>query len=502
MTEHVILVDRKSHWKLQDGNYPVVTAAEYLTDPSWQLKKGLRVVNLCRTQRYLGEGYYCSLLAEARGHRVVPAVRTIRDLSRKSLYSLDTEDLDKKVQRVLGKRQRGMETTSISLTILFGQSLVSDLKAFSREMFELFRAPLLRVTFENRGAWRISGIKAIGLQDLTAEQDEDFHAALDAYLSKRWRAPRRRRQARYDLAILHDPTEEMPPSDGRALKRFMRAARRHDMDAELITRKDFGRLGEFDALFIRETTAIDHHTYHFSRKAAAEGLVVIDDPDSILRCTNKIYLAELLKANKVATPPTTVIGDDGLDELEREIPYPIVLKVPDGSFSRGVFKVHDRQELERAAKQLFKHSELLLGQAYTYTPFDWRVGIIDRVPLYVCQYFMTKDHWQIYDHAAKEIEGDHRTFMVDDVPRAVIDTAVKAANLIGDGFYGVDLKPTDDGVAVIEVNDNPSIDAEVEDQVIGDALYDTVMQTFLRRLEAAKRTGGAAQPAAAADASP
>lgn len=489
MTEHVILVERRNHWRGPAEGYPVVTAAEYLSDPAWQARKGLRVVNLCRTQRYLGEGYYCSLLAEARGHRVIPSVRTIRDLSRKSLYSLDTEDLDKKVQRVLGKRQRGMETTSFSVTILFGHSPVADLKTFSRELFELFRAPLLRATFEHRGTWRLTGIRAQGIQDLNTDLSEDFGSALNAYLSKRWQAPRRRRQARYDLAILHDPDEQMPPSDSRALKRFTQAARRHDIDAELITRKDLGRLGEFDALFIRETTAIDHYTYHFSRKAAAEGLVVIDDPDSILRCTNKIYLAELLKANKVATPPTTVVRDDALDDLERQIPYPIVLKVPDGSFSRGVFKVNDRQELERAARQLFKHSELLLGQAYTYTPFDWRVGIIDRQPLYVCQYFMTKDHWQIYDHTAKEVEGDHRTFAIDDVPANVIETALKAANLIGDGFYGVDLKPTDGGVAVIEVNDNPSIDAEVEDQVIGDALYDTVMRTFVNRIEAQKRRG-------------
>ncbi|MEJ2396418.1 MAG: hypothetical protein P8Z77_17080 [Candidatus Thiodiazotropha sp.] len=34
-----------------------------------------------------------------------------------------------------------------------------------------------------------------------------------------------------------------------------------------------------------------------------------------------------------------------------------------------------------------------------------------------------------------------------------------------------------------EVNDNPSIDAGVEDAVLGSALYETIMQEFLRRLE-------------------
>lgn len=486
MPEHLLLVERASHWKSRIGGYPVVTAAEYLTDPSWQLKKGLRIVNLCRTQRYLGEGYYCSLLAEARGHKVIPSVRTIRDLSRKSLYSLETEDLDKRVQRILGRRHKGLETTSFTITVIFGQSPLRDLQPLARELFELFRAPLIRVVFEKKGTWRITDIKALGMQDLSEDMEEDFSTALDGYLSKRWRAPRRRSHGKYDLAILHDPQEEMPPSDTKALNRFIQSAKRFRIDAELITRRDYGRLGEFDALFIRETTAIDHHTYRFSRKAAAEGLVVIDDPDSILRCTNKIYLAELLKAHRVPTPKTVIVRAGGLDELEREIPYPIVLKVPDGSFSRGVFKVEERQELERVAKRLFKDSDLLLGQAYTYTPFDWRVGIINRKPLYVCQYFMSKDHWQIYDHGEQGKEGDYRTFSVEDVPPKVVQTALRAANLIGDGFYGVDLKVTNKGVMVIEVNDNPSIEYGVEDQVLGEALYDSIMEEFLVRIEASK----------------
>ncbi|MCW8890681.1 MAG: RimK family alpha-L-glutamate ligase, partial [Sedimenticola sp.] len=183
---------------------------------------------------------------------------------------------------------------------------------------------------------------------------------------------------------------------------------------------------------------------------------------------------------------TVIVGSGGLDELEQKIAYPIVLKVPDGSFSLGVYKVENRQQLEQVARKLFKNSDLLLGQAYTYTPFDWRVGILNRKPLYVCQYFMSKDHWQIYDHGSVEKEGDFRTFAVEDAPKKVVETALKAANLIGNGLYGVDLKETEAGVVVIEVNDNPSIESGVEDAVLGDALYDEIMAEFLARIEASK----------------
>ncbi len=490
MPEHLVLVERLDHWKGVMEGVPVVTAAEYLVDPVWQQKKGLRVVNLCRSQKYLGEGYYCSLLAEARGHKVIPSVRTLLDLSRKSLYSLETEDLDSRVARILGRRHKGVETRVFSVTMMFGHSPVKDLQTLGRELFELFRAPLMRVTFEMRGVWRISGIRSIGIRDLDPGQEEVFGSALTAYLSKRWRAPRRKRQGVYDLAILHNPDEKMPPSDAPALKRFLSAAKRHGLDAELITAKDFGRLGEYDALFIRETTSIDHHTYRFARKAASEGLVVIDDPDSILLCTNKIYLADLLKSHRVPVPETVVVRAGGLDELETRLSYPMVLKVPDGSFSLGVFKAENRQQLEQVSRRLFKNSDLLLGQAYTYTPFDWRVGVLNGRALFVCQYFMSSGHWQIYDHGGQEQNGDHRTFAVQDAPPAVVEMALRAANLIGRGLYGVDLKETAEGVVVIEVNDNPNIDHGVEDQILGERLYDHVMEEFLNRIEAAKSIPG------------
>ncbi len=486
MPEHLILVDRDIHAAMLGGDYPVTTASDYLVGSTWQRKRRVRIVNLCRTRRYLGEGYYCSMLAEARGHRVIPTVRTIRDLCSKSLYTLDTHDLDSRVKRIFNTRLNISDKESFSIVVMFGYTSLKELQPLSREIFELFRMPLIKVSFTNRAGWRIRELKPLGLQELSVDMLADFNQGLERFLSKRWRDPQKRHKAKYDLAILHDPMEEMPPSNAKALQLFMQSATRHGFDPELITHKDFGRLGEFDALFIRATTAIDHYTYRFARKASSEGLVVMDDPDSILRCTNKIYLYELLRANSIATPKTAVVSARGLDRLAEEISYPIVLKTPDGSFSRGIHKVDNRQELLSVAKQMLRSSELLLGQAYIYTPFDWRIGIINRKPLYACKYFMSPNHWQIYHHGEQTIEGEHNTLQIEEVPAVVIETAVKAANLIGDGFYGVDLKETQQGVLVIEINDNPSIESGVEDEQLGYKLYDRIMEQFLVRIESIK----------------
>jgi glutathione synthase/RimK-type ligase-like ATP-grasp enzyme len=72
---------------------------------------------------------------------------------------------------------------------------------------------------------------------------------------------------------------------------------------------------------------------------------------------------------------------------------------------------------------------------------------------------------------------------VEDAPKNVVDSAVRAAGLIGDGLYGVDLKQSAGRCYVIEVNDNPNIDAGFEDQVLKDKLYLRIMESFLRRIE-------------------
>jgi glutathione synthase/RimK-type ligase-like ATP-grasp enzyme len=218
-------------------------------------------------------------------------------------------------------------------------------------------------------------------------------------------------------------------------------------------------------------------------------MAVIDDPLSILRCTNKIYLADLLKAQKVPAPRTLFLSrsrDKHLAAQVEELGFPVVLKIPDGSFSRGVEKAGDPEELERLAARLFHHSSVLLAQEYLFTDYDWRIGVLDRKPLYACRYYMSKGHWQIYKHgtSGQIAAGESETLLVQDAPPAVVSVALAAANLIGDGFYGVDVKQTGDQAMVVEVNDNPSIDAGYEDAALGKELYRLIMAELLRRMEA------------------
>jgi len=152
--------------------------------------------------------------------------------------------------------------------------------------------------------------------------------------------------------------------------------------------------------------------------------------------------------------------------------------------------VESEEALGKATTELFQHSALLLAQEFVYTEFDWRIGVLNNEALYACKYYMSRGHWQIYNHGAKGTakSGGFETIPVNEAPPEVVKLALKATQAVGDGLYGVDLKQVADKPVVIEVNDNPSIDAGVEDAYLGEELYGRIMQEFLRRMER-KRLG-------------
>ena len=219
-----------------------------------------------------------------------------------------------------------------------------------------------------------------------------------------------------------------------------------------------------------------------------EGLVVVDDPESILKCSNKVYLAELLNRHKVRIPRTVIVNKDNIGGIGEELGFPCVLKQPDAAFSLGVVKVESQAMLDACAEEFLEKSDLLIAQEFLPTTFDWRIGIFDRQPLYACKYHMVHDHWQIAksDASGKRRYGRTETFPVQHAPRQVISTALKAANLIGNGLYGVDVKQNGRHCYVIEVNDNPNLDAGVEDAFLKGELYTRIMDVFLERIEQTK----------------
>ena len=138
MDIHLVVVESLKGWRSDYPGVRVVAARDYLAGPEYLKAKDLRVINLCRSYRYLSTGYYCSLLAEPRGHRVIPTVRTLTSLASKSIYSLNIEDLDGSIQKSLKRRLAG-DGACFELPIFFGRSEDPALADLARQLFSLDR---------------------------------------------------------------------------------------------------------------------------------------------------------------------------------------------------------------------------------------------------------------------------------------------------------------------------------------------------------------------------
>jgi glutathione synthase/RimK-type ligase-like ATP-grasp enzyme len=169
-----------------------------------------------------------------------------------------------------------------------------------------------------------------------------------------------------------------------------------------------------------------------------------------------------------------------------------VLKLPDSGFGLDVVKIESEDELRHTVDRFFKVSELLVAQEWLPSEFDWRIGVFDGRPLFVCKYFMAPGYWKINQvgEGQELIEGDSTALAIGETPAPVIDLAVRAANLVGRGLYGVDLKQIDGRVYLIEVNCNPNIDAGVEDEALGDSLYRELLGVFARRISERRSAAG------------
>lgn len=483
----IIVVSNTNDWKFNIPGVEVISNKLYLTNSEYVKRQNARVFNLCRSYRYQSNGYYVSLLAAARGHRAIPSIATIQDMKSQAVVRISSEEVDDLIQKSLSN----ISSPTYTLSIYFGKNLSAKYNKLCLQLFNLFQAPLLRAHFvNNHSKWQLQSIGPISASEIPETHKSFVEEFATAYFAnKRFNVPKRNVSG-YDLAILTDPSDPVPPSSEKTLQKFIKGAESVGLNAFLITKDDYSQLAEYDGLFIRETTSVNHHTFRFAQRAQAEGLAVIDDPESIIRCTNKVYLAELLQNNDILAPKSMILQKDNIAQVKKEMGYPCILKQPDSSFSIGVVKADDEIEFDREVTKLLEKSDLIVVQEFLPTEYDWRVGIFDNEPLYVCKYYMAKKHWQIMDweNQGNVRFGKFETLPVELAPPQLIKTALNATGLIGNGLYGVDIKQIEKKFYIIEVNDNPSIDTGVEDAVVKDKLYSRIMEIFLRKIQKIKHT--------------
>lgn len=197
-------------------------------------------------------------------------------------------------------------------------------------------------------------------------------------------------------------------------------------------------------------------------------------------------MAEALENAGIPTPKTIIVHKENKDVVLAKIGLPVVLKSPDSTFSFGVKKAETEEEYLEVVNAMLKKSDLVIAQEFSPSDYDWRIGVLDGKPFYACRYYMAKGHWQIYNWDAEkkdDQDGNADCLPIEKVPEKILRNAIKAAKLMGKGLYGIDIKEVDSKALVIEINDNPNIDAGVEDDYYGDQVYIDILTAFKNRLE-------------------
>jgi glutathione synthase/RimK-type ligase-like ATP-grasp enzyme len=256
-----------------------------------------------------------------------------------------------------------------------------------------------------------------------------------------------------------------------ALMRLGQMAQRLGHRLDVLFRPDLYKIHQYQALLIRTLTDPLNSTYVASRLAQVHGLRVIDDPDSIMICCDKVYMYRYLLRGGVPLPETVFLQESDLTqergaELLETMGRPLVLKAPNSSFSLYVERVATPRDFVRVGRRFQRRADRVVVQQFVPSEFDWRVGVLAGEVLYVCRYGIPKKRWKIltYTETGRVISGRVQGFDIAKVNPKLLATAVRAAAAIGNGLYGVDLKQVGDDFVVIEVNDNPTIAEGEEDQ--------------------------------------
>ncbi|CAN5875345.1 RimK family alpha-L-glutamate ligase [soil metagenome] len=253
-----------------------------------------------------------------------------------------------------------------------------------------------------------------------------------------------------------------------ALSNFRLAAFELSHGLDFLFKNELKYLSNYDGIFIRALTDPRNTSYAVARMAELRGLRVLDHSESIRICCDKVNMYARLLAKNVPMPETRFLNDNEVTrenaaELFEALGTPLVLKAPNSSFSAYVDKVTTPEQFVKTGRKFLRRADRLVVQQYLPSEFDWRVLTLNGSLLAVIRYVFVQDKWKLMERGK---EGEWAQVIAvprDEADPKLVATALAAADAVGKSLYGVDLKEIDGEFYVIEVNDNPTIEADGED---------------------------------------
>ena len=177
MNNVLILLDNPDDWKPYCETKSILTVSDYLKNKPVEKDRKL-VINLSNDYSYNSEGYYCSLLAQTRGQKVIPDVDII--------YKMEAGTgvrMDRSLQALCYQwiQKNDIKDDIWYLNIYFGKCREKGMERIARFIFENYPCPLLRVALNTHPRNQIEGIHFLPLNQLNDAEQDFFANTLDNF---------------------------------------------------------------------------------------------------------------------------------------------------------------------------------------------------------------------------------------------------------------------------------------------------------------------------------
>ena len=308
MDSWVLVADQPRDLVARDLPHVIVSSEDYVARPYMFGGARQKIIILARSYNYQTAAYYCALLAEARGHRVMPSVETMLDLRSRAHYQHALPELEEALNRELKNAPGDLPKRALRRLWAVRDA---GLRALLAAPLRLVPRPHAHRDASSGNGWH--AIQKIELTPLSR-----CSPAQNAFFAARAQVLYRPQMAGAQAAL------GAAPLDRRPLRSEGAAPAEHAQDADALGQGGCpaGRRGRADhAKGSRHGWRSSTPCSSARRPRSAttptgspaapmmEGMPVIDDPISMIRCTNKVYLWERLTHAGLPVPETIVIQE-------------------------------------------------------------------------------------------------------------------------------------------------------------------------------------------------
>ena len=221
---------------------------------------------------------------------------------------------------------------------------------------------------------------------------------------------------------------------------------------------------------------------YLAERLEKEGVRLFNSSRAVLLCDNKILMYQELANKGIGIPRTFVAPKtfeglnyskrDFLNNVIKEIGFPIVVKEAYGSFGEQVYLANDIDSLNKIVDQIGYKDFLMQEFISSSKGKDIRINVVGNKA--VVSMLRENDN----DFRSNISSGGHGE-KYEPKPE-YLDLAVKAAQALGLDFAGVDVLFGKDGPIICEVNSNPQFASTLK--ATGVNLADYIAEYILNNL--------------------